>query len=91
MAENKNFRNCPETLEKLQEIRYNNKEIWEQLKRERNTVNDINKKAWTEAFKGKSIDTYYDLPLFIIRKKQKLCQLLKDREERKSGKNYEAF
>jgi hypothetical protein len=55
----KDFRNCPQTLDKLQEIKYNKVEQWELLKRERKTVSDINAKQWTKSFHDKAIDTYY--------------------------------
>ena len=55
----KNFKNCPKTLENLQEIKYNKLNEWEVLKRERKTIEDINGKNWTEDFKQKAFDTYY--------------------------------
>ncbi len=55
----KNFRNFPKTLEKLQEIKYNDVEAWNVLKRERKTIEEINGKQWTETFYKKAIDTYY--------------------------------
>ncbi len=57
----KDFRNCPKTLEELQEIKYNKStEQWERLKRERKTISDINEKPWTDTFHDKAIDTYYE-------------------------------
>ena len=56
-----NFRNCPKTVENLQEIKYNKDTTkWEQLKRERKTISDINGKPWTDSFKAKAVDTYYE-------------------------------
>lgn len=55
-----NFRNRPKTFEELQEIKYNNTAVdYEQLKRERKTIEKINAKEWTPEFKQKAIDTYY--------------------------------
>ena len=54
-----NFRNCPKTLEELQQIKYNKPNEWEVLKRERTTIEKINGKNWTDSFRGKAIDTYY--------------------------------
>lgn len=57
----KDFRNCPKTLEDLQKIKYNrNTENWTLLKRERKTISDINDKNWTDNFRSKAIDTYYE-------------------------------
>ena len=56
----KGFRNCPETLDKLQEIKYNDSEEWERLKRERKTLSDIQEKPWTDTFREKAIKTYYE-------------------------------
>ncbi len=39
----KNVRNLSETLEKMQELKYSNKEKYELLKREIYTINNINK------------------------------------------------
>ena len=56
----KNFRYCPKTLEKLQKIKYNkDKELWEQLKREKKTIIDINGKQWSASFRERAVDTYY--------------------------------
>lgn len=56
----RDFRNCPKTLEKLQQIKYNkDKERWEQLKREKKTINDINGKQWSDSFHERAVDTYY--------------------------------
>ena len=54
-----NFRNCPKTLDELQEIKYNKPEQWEQMKRERKTIADINSKQWTPNFRQKAFDAYY--------------------------------
>ena len=55
-----NFRNRPKTVENLQEIKYNKDTTkWEQLKRERKTISDINGKPWTDSFKAKAVDAYY--------------------------------
>lgn len=55
-----NFRNCPKTVEDLQEIKYNKDTTkWDLLKRERKTISDINAKNWTESFHQKAIDAYY--------------------------------
>ena len=56
----KDFRNCPKILEDLQEIKYNKSNEWEVLKRERKTISDINAKNWTDSFRPKAIDTYYE-------------------------------
>ena len=56
----KDFRNCPKILEDLQEIKYNKSNEWEVLKRERKTISDINDKQWTDSFRQKAIDTYYE-------------------------------
>lgn len=56
----KDFRNCPKTLEDLQEIKYNkDTRNWDLLKRERKTISDINAKQWTDSFRQKAIATYY--------------------------------
>ncbi len=56
-----NFRNCPKTVEDLQEIKYNKDTAkWDLLKRERKTISDINAKNWTVSFHKKAIDIYYD-------------------------------
>ena len=55
----KDFRNCPKTVEDLQEIKYNKSSQWELLKRERKTISDINGKNWTDSFHNKAVDTYY--------------------------------
>ena len=56
----RNFRNCPQTVEDLQKIKYNkDAEEWVLLKRERKTISEINAKNWTESFYNKAIDTYY--------------------------------
>ncbi len=62
----KNFRNCPETLENLQGIKYNKPNEWEVLKRERKTISDINDKQWTDSFRQKAIDTYYEFRKYGI-------------------------
>lgn len=57
----KDFRNCPKTLDDLQEIKYNkNVDGWDLIKRERKTISDINGKNWSEGFRSKAIDTYYE-------------------------------
>ncbi len=57
----KNFRNSPKTVEDLQKIKYNkNTEAWERLKRERTTIAKIDDKPWTDTFKEKAINAYYD-------------------------------
>lgn len=57
----KNFRNLPKTVEDLQKIKYNKTtEAWEQLKRERTTIAKIDDKPWTDIFKEKVINAYYD-------------------------------
>ena len=56
-----NFRNRPKTVENLQEIKYNKDTTkWERLKRERKTISDINGKPWTDSFKAKAVDAYYE-------------------------------
>lgn len=57
----KNFRNLPKTVEDLQKIKYNKTtEAWERLKRERTTIAKIDDKPWTDIFKEKAINAYYD-------------------------------
>lgn len=57
----KNFKNAPQTLEELQQIKYNkNTEAWERLKRERTTIAKIDDKPWTDTFREKAINAYYD-------------------------------
>lgn len=55
-----NFKNSPKTLDKLQEIKYNNIDEWERLKREKATITEINGKTWTPTFKEKAVNNYYE-------------------------------
>lgn len=57
----KDFRNCPKTLDDLQKIKYNkNVADWDLIKRERKTISDINGKGWSDSFRSKAINTYYE-------------------------------
>ena len=50
-----------QTLEELHQINYNkNTEAWERLKRERTTIAKIDDKPWTDTFREKAINAYYD-------------------------------
>lgn len=50
----------PETFEKFEHMKYNNKKGYDQLLREYNTICKVKNKEWSDSFKQKAIDTYYE-------------------------------
>lgn len=51
--------NAPETLEKYYYLKYNKPKEWFRLRRDRDTLAEIDKKSWTPEFKQKAIDAFY--------------------------------
>ena len=50
----------PESLAEYYDIKYNKKEQWPVLRRDIDTLTDISKKDWTDEFKAKAVDTFYN-------------------------------
>ena len=51
----------PKMLAEFQDLKYNNIDEWERLKREKATITEINGKTWTPTFKEKAVNNYYEL------------------------------
>ncbi len=50
----------PRSFEKFQQMKYNDSEKFETLKRNKRTIEKINKKDWNDSYKKKVADCYYD-------------------------------
>lgn len=61
-------KNMPKTLDEFQHIKYNKdtRAQFAQLQRERNTINSINRKKWTDLFKARARDAYYNFRKYGI-------------------------
>lgn len=53
-------KNAPKNLEEFQKMKYTKHEEFERLQRERRTIKSVDGKSWSDAFKQKVKDTYYD-------------------------------
>lgn len=60
--------NMPKTLDEFQHIKYNKdtRDQFSLLQRERNTINSINQKQWTDSFKARVRDAYYNFRKYGI-------------------------
>lgn len=54
----------PGSLDKFRDLKYNKKTLFEQILREKDTIEKIQNKSWTPEFKNRAKQTYY-----VFRKK----------------------
>lgn len=56
----KNSKYMPKTFEDFQEMKYNNSDEYEKIKRENRTITELKSTGWNESFIKKCINHYYD-------------------------------
>lgn len=53
-------KNLPKSLDKFQELKYNKTDEWEDLKKSYRTVKEFDEKSWTDEFKAKAKQLYFE-------------------------------
>ena len=53
-------KNLPKSLDKFQELKYNKTDEWKDLKKSYRTVKEFDEKSWTDEFKAKAKQLYFE-------------------------------